>query len=986
MRLATLILFVLFVIPYVKGQQTLPNRCGTGLVMEDYFRKNPIARTGFESQQLLIRQKAVNRSMVPLDQQPVSYQIPVVFHILLPDPETITDSQILLQLEQLNTDFGGLNADSTKIPSAFKSLFGKSRIRFCLAVRNPANEPSTGINRKVYTGYSQPGVNDPVKKKNQGGIDAWDPYRFLNIWITRINGNVLGYSFLPGIPGLPEEEMGLVITNIGRTATHEIGHFLGLQHIWGANENISSCTDSDGIDDTPNQDQASFGNPVFPFTDACNPAAPGILFMNYMDYVDDASMVMFTNGQSSLMETVLLNASDRNPLLYSDGCTLATIYELDAQLKSLLSPLDNSQTCTGLQQPKLLVRNIGETTLQTLEIHYKLDNEPFKTAYFNINLPSFSEQVLNFSAINLTTGNHQLQFIVSTINDHIDSNPSNDTLMVDFSAIHPASLPLLEGFESGNLPAGWFFETSGKENWRITSLASNSGNNSLYFPNYEFNEMGKKADLLLRPVYTDHADSLVLHFSVATAVYSLTYQDTLEVLVSTDCGASYQSIYKKWSSELAIAPQTDYQFIPAAAQWKHEHLDLSAFRNMESIQLVFRNINQFGNNIYLDDISLEKIDFIKTDAALLQVLSPADRICSAIMEPQLLISNQGADTLKTVIINYKTDQEPVQEYHWQGSLARLEQEQVILPGISIKEGLHSFTAWISKANGATDGVASNDTLHTYFARRTAIPLPHFEGFESAIFPPSNWDLFTKGNGNPSWSQSSLTGYSGNSSAVSSNYNSIVARNSDLYTPLVSYGKVDSVYLSFRMAASSYNLADSSRLFSILLTTDCGKNYQTIYSKSGLDLATSMAAPTGAFQPNSASQWRKDSINLTTYLTGSGSFYLVFRDFNNQTNTVFLDDIKLYTKTLPDILKKEGLLISPTLFNRILTIQHYRIPQDLKQIRLFNSGGQLVYQHSYNGNAGTNIYLHLPDLSGGMYFIQLQYANRQVTRKLIKSSR
>ncbi|HRQ50403.1 MAG TPA: M43 family zinc metalloprotease, partial [Agriterribacter sp.] len=299
-------------------QQPRPVRCVTGSVMERYFQKYPRDKVIFENTQLAFQQKyeAVRRAKKALPVQQrlgAIVTIPVVVHIIMDNPALVTDEQVQSKIEVLNADYAGDNADSINIPAAFKPLFGKGNIRFCLAQRNPSDEPSGGITRKVSSTTSIPGDNDPVKYASMGGTDAWDINRYLNIWVCKMtDNNDLGYSFMPGLPGLAASDVGLVTAyhafgtigsaaapfNKGRTATHEIGHFFNLSHIWGSNECQASCADSDFVDDTPNQSTCTYGTPSFPLTDACSNTTPGIMFMNFMDYTDDATMCLFTAGQA----------------------------------------------------------------------------------------------------------------------------------------------------------------------------------------------------------------------------------------------------------------------------------------------------------------------------------------------------------------------------------------------------------------------------------------------------------------------------------------------------------------------------------------------------------------------------------------------------------------------------------------------------------------------------------------------------------------
>jgi len=230
--------------------------------------------------------------------------IPIVFHLVLQNPNLVSDTQVQAQLDTLNIDFAGLNADSVRIPATFKPLFGKAKIQFKMAQRTPNDEPTTGINRYVTTRASYTYTDNILKYTASGGADAWDPTRYLNIWITNISGGILGYATFP--QGSVEAEQGVVVLhsslpgdsgapyNKGRTLTHETGHYFFLYHIWG--DDGGSCSGSDGVDGTPNQATKSGG--CYParleVTDACSPNSPGIMYENYMDYTDGACMVMIT--------------------------------------------------------------------------------------------------------------------------------------------------------------------------------------------------------------------------------------------------------------------------------------------------------------------------------------------------------------------------------------------------------------------------------------------------------------------------------------------------------------------------------------------------------------------------------------------------------------------------------------------------------------------------------------------------------------------
>ena len=238
--------------------------------------------------------------------------IPVVVHVVhRAKEENISDAQVKSQIRVLNADFRAKNADKKNVPDVWKSLVVDSKIQFELAKTDPTGKTTTGITRTATT-VEAFGPNDDVKRKQRGGVAPWPADRYLNIWVCNLGQGLLGYAQFPGGPAATD---GVVILytafgtsgtagapfNKGRTATHEVGHYLNLRHIWG---DRNDCSGNDFVADTPPARESNNGKPKFPHV-TCNNGPSGDMFMNYMDYVDDASMYMFTSGQVARMNATL---------------------------------------------------------------------------------------------------------------------------------------------------------------------------------------------------------------------------------------------------------------------------------------------------------------------------------------------------------------------------------------------------------------------------------------------------------------------------------------------------------------------------------------------------------------------------------------------------------------------------------------------------------------------------------------------------------
>ncbi|MDX5418809.1 MAG: T9SS type A sorting domain-containing protein [Hymenobacteraceae bacterium] len=330
MRLFTLLLFLLTTFASM-AQVTAPARgrsCATDSYLEVMKQQDP----GFERRNKLALE-AVQQAMrkqpegQPLRQATVT--VPVVFHVVYnKQSENIRDEQILSQLAVLNEDFRRMNADTINTPEYFRSLAADTQIEFCLAIVDPQGNPTTGITRTQTTKDSFSYFSDHVKSAANGGVDAWDYTQYLNIWICNLGNEELGYASSPGAApgrdgvvvhhrsvGAAPFNTSMWAFNLGRTATHEVGHWLGLKHIWGLG---ITCKDSDDIDDTPNQLSETVGCPDGVML-SCENGPNGNMWQNYMDYTDDACMNLFTGGQATYMRSVLQSA--RSYVYNSSACS-----------------------------------------------------------------------------------------------------------------------------------------------------------------------------------------------------------------------------------------------------------------------------------------------------------------------------------------------------------------------------------------------------------------------------------------------------------------------------------------------------------------------------------------------------------------------------------------------------------------------------------------------------------------------------------------
>ncbi len=582
------------------------------------------------------------------------FYIPVVVHVIhngevVGVGTNISDAQIQGQIDVLNEDFRrkvGTPGFSANPISA------DCEIEYVLAKRTPTNAASNGIDRinRNTAGFSAPPYTMAYVDATIKPATSWNPDWYFNMWTASLGGGILGYAQFPpnsGLPGLDAEvgnactngvgsaaanTDGLVMTfdgfgrglpgiyGDGRTATHEIGHGLGLRHLWG---DVGTCgTVGDYCADTPECTNSNFSNPPgCPTLTQCGNVRQ---IENYMDYSGDLCMNIFTQDQKTRMRTVL-ESSPRRVNWQNSPALVAPVPDYGATT-NLFTP--DGDYCFGNNiTPQIELKNLGTSALTTATISYQIDGGAVQTfawtgalaaqAVLNVNLPNIVAPAL---------GAHTYRAFVTISNGVANTaNTFSNDITANFEVVNGAAFPFSENFESNTFPpAKWqLTQSTGKDCYKwveSTGVTGLSGATSaVAFMNlFDYNAASSQKDELISPIINIPvtATTAIVEFDVAYRQKAAGTTDGLAVEISTDCGATWTSVYSKIGATLStVGTVSATSFVPTAAQWRREQVDISAYAN-QKVRVRFVSTNDFGNNLYIDNIKVKEnkpdVSFVNT--------------------------------------------------------------------------------------------------------------------------------------------------------------------------------------------------------------------------------------------------------------------------------------------------------------------------------------------------------------------------------------
>jgi PKD repeat protein len=579
-------------------------RCGIDYIYSVKAEENPAVAAEREA----FRQQRAHADANPIENRAATRIIPVVFHVLHQNgSENISKEQIQSAITQLNQDYSLTNTDAGNLRSIFTSVQANAEIEFRLANKDPQGNCTDGIVR-IYSAYTNDGDDEDIKS-----VSRWPNTKYLNIWVIKSIPSdepgfiTLGYAYLPDVVNWGPELDGIVMRSdrvgtigtsngTGRTLTHEIGHYLGLDHTFSG-----GCSGSgDGVSDTPKAADANFGCDYS--TNSCtneNPDKPDMI-ENYMDYSNDNCQVAFTNGQKNIFNSTF---SDERASLISNSNLIAT---------------GTNDLILDVCPPTASFAANVQTICEGGSITYTDDSWGGDATSWDWSFPggtpsASTEQ--NPTITYNTAGTYSATLVAGNISGS-DSFTRTNYVNVSGDAMYNAEF-YSDGFESpSNFSSDWeIMNYTSTYTWERNTSYKYSGSASVRMNNYS-NTAGEVDDLISPSYNLSLVNEPTMTFKYAFAQKNADNTDRLRVQVSTNCGETWSTRWVKSNEALGTVTAQNGPFYPTQqSQW--QEVEVSIPTNVaaeDNVRFKFEFTCGGGNFLYIDDINITGVTGISEAA------------------------------------------------------------------------------------------------------------------------------------------------------------------------------------------------------------------------------------------------------------------------------------------------------------------------------------------------------------------------------------
>ena len=587
-------IYILLFISISAFPQNDLKKCGSDEMRYKLTHSNPILKQRiYKAEQELESFTAGYQLKNKNRKKSATYIIPIVFHVVHNyGEENIGDEQIYDQLNVLNVDFRKLNDDTAEIVQQFKDIAADCEIEFRLAQKDPDGNCTNGITRTV---SELTAIGDHSVKE----LIQWPPDKYLNVWVCREAAGLAGHALWPADADTIAKWDGIVmvhnsIGSVGTSSpltstvlTHEIGHYLNLQHTWGGNNlpdfpylevgKAVNCNHDDGVSDTPN----TIGNQF------CNLSATNCGSLdnqqNYMEYSYCAKM--FTEGQKQRMHAALNSTIANRNNLWQTANLEATGVNGNSELCEIQITANKRTICVG-----------ESVEFSDLSYHGILTRN---WSFIGADITSSQDSTISVSYAN--EGTYDVQLSIS------DGTTSIDSIFKNYITVLSSigqSAPFSEDFENDNVLARrWdIFDLDADIDWKITDKAAYSGTKSLVLENSK-GAYEKRYEIASMPIDISGFTDITLSFDYAFAKKESTNNERLILSYSNDCGETWSIKGGLAGGNLTTASDTNGIFIPTATQWKK-----ASFNNIpstffvENFRFKITLENSGGNDFYVDNI------------------------------------------------------------------------------------------------------------------------------------------------------------------------------------------------------------------------------------------------------------------------------------------------------------------------------------------------------------------------------------------------